>query len=83
MSEMQPLPTKIPEPQPRLVGEKNEFSFSMWVEMEGEPLLVHSPEGVQLGDKTTAWIAGQEGKVRLCFPAHLICETSWLIYQLS
>lgn len=30
--------------------------------MEGEPLLVHAPESVELGDKSLAWIAGQEGK---------------------
>lgn len=58
-----PALPKLPPPQPRLLGQRNEFSFEMWVEMEGEPLLVHAPESVEVGDKSLAWIAGEEGKV--------------------
>jgi hypothetical protein len=54
---------KLPPPEPRLLSERDEYSFEMWVEMEGEPLPIHPSDRVELGDKSSLWIAGQQGKV--------------------
>lgn len=48
----------------RLTGKRDGWSFEIWVKVEDEPLKVYAEAELEEGG-SEAWIASQEGKVRL------------------